>query len=193
MLLILAVLSVFTQCKKTVEDLLGTQTGTVTFYNPTSTTVSITVDGVAKTIPVGGSVKYTGKSNEVVTGNATTSGTTSSGNILGELITFTWTSLYYPSGGSNINYYLDIPSAYFFLKLKNVSTKNVQKVYVNYGYANQSLANILIPNDGLTYTVGYYLAFTNSNVRLESASTFWFWSPLSLSFTNNQSITLTAN
>ena len=193
LLLILVILSLFTQCKKSVEDLLGTQTSTVTFYNRAYTPVDITVNGVAKTIPAGGSVKYTANANESATGSATTSGKTATGSQLGVLMTWSWTSLFFPPGGGNIDYMLDVPSTYFFLNLKNVSTKNIQKVYVNYGYANQSTENILIPNDGLTYGIGYYLAFTNSNVRAESASGFWYWNPVSLSFLNNQSITLTAN
>lgn len=192
-LLIVGILSLFTQCKKSLEDLVGPQTSTVTFYNPTFTTVDITVNGESKSIPAGGSVKYTGNASEIVIGSASTSGKTASGNRLGELITFTWSSLYYPAGGNNIDYMLDVPSAYFFLKLKNVSAKNIQKVYVNYGYVNQSTENILIPTDGLTYSIGYYLAFTNTNVRAESSSSYWYWNPVSLSFTNNQSATLTAN
>jgi len=193
LLMLVVVLSLFTQCKKTVEDLLGTQTGSITFYNRSFTPADITVNGVAKTIPPGGSVKYTGNAYESATGSAVTLGKTATGTQLGALMTWSWSSLFFPSGGGNIDYMLDVPSTYFYLNLKNVSTKQVQKVFVNYGYANQSTENILIPNDGLTYGIGYYLAFTNSNVRAESTSAIWYWNPLILSFSNNQSITLTAN
>jgi hypothetical protein len=79
------------------------------------------------------------------------------------------------------------------LKVINTSTKPILKLYVNYGLVAQTLDNITIPNDGLTYTLGYYQAYSNSNVRAENGTTFWNWNPLNLPFTNNQVKILTAN
>ena len=82
---------------------------------------------------------------------------------------------------------------YFYLKLVNSSAAPITKLYVNYGLQAQTLDNITIPNDGKTYSIGYYSAYSNSNARAENATSYWYWASLSLANTQNQSITLTAN
>jgi len=189
--LLCSVILFTTNCKKAIEDIVNPK-GKITYSNPTPTTITLVANGQTKTIPPGGSVEFTGISSEVVSGTATTSGKTASGNIIG--VVMTWNIYdYFPSGGGSIDYAMNVGSEYFYLKVINTSSKVIQKIYVNYGLLGQTLDNITVPNDGLTYTLGYYNAYSNSNVRAESGTTYWFWNPLNLPFSNNQIKTLTAN
>lgn len=190
-LLLFTVLCVFTQCKKAIEDLIN-PTGTVKFINPTFTTIDITFNGESKSILPGGSVSYTSTAGTYASGNASTSGKTSIGSQVGLMMTWSLSETF-PSGGDTLDYTLNVGSNYFYLKIQNVSTKSIQKVYSNYGLVGQTVENISIPNNGITYDIGYYQAFSNSNVRAESGTTIWNWNPLNLVFTNNQSKTLIAN
>ena len=165
----------------------STSSSTITYINASFTSINITVNSVTKTIAAGGNVQYTGTPNTVATGSATTSSGTMVGN------TYTWTlNNTFPASG-NLNNTLSVGGDMFFLKIKNTSSKSINKVYVNYGLVNQTLDNVVIANDSQVYGLGYYKAFSNSNVRGENSATAWSWNTLSLPFTPNQSITVTAN
>lgn len=169
----------------------GTSTSTITYINASFTSINITVNGVAKTIAVGGNVVYTGTPNAAATGTATTSGKTSSGTIVGS--TYTWTlNNTFPISGS-LNNTLNVGGDMFFLKVKNISSKPITKLYVNYGLVNQTLDNVTIANDSQVYGLGYYKAFSNSNVRGESGTNSWSWNSLNLPFTANQLAMVQAN
>ena len=189
--LLLSCLVFFTHCKKDIEALLS-QTSTITFINPTYTTISISFNGETKTIAPGGSVVFTGDADAYATGTASTSGQTSSGSQVGLMMTWSLVK-YFPTGGDNINSTLNVGSDYFFLKMANQSTINIQKVYVNYGTSEQTVDNLLIPNNGVTYSIGYYKAYTNSSVRAENGATYWSWTSLGLPWSNNQAKTVTAS
>ena len=190
-MLLITALSTLTQCKKAIEDLVNPK-GTIKFINPTFTTIDITFNGETTVILPGGSASFTGTAGVSATGNASTSGKNSIGNRLGLLMTWGIIEVF-PSGGGTLDYTLNVGSDYFYLKIKNISTKTIDKVYSNYGTAAQTIDYLSLPNNGTTYDIGYYQAFINSNVRLESTTTFWYWNTLGLSFSNNQQITLTAN
>jgi hypothetical protein len=178
-------------CKKGLEDLLDT-TSTITVNNPTFTTIDLTFNGQSRTIAPGGSVVFTDDEYTSAYGTATTAGSTNTGTQIGLRLSWTINDAF-PVANNNRVLTLNTDPDMFFLKIQNVSSKPIQKVYSNYGLAYQTIDNILIPNDGNTYSLGYYKAFTNSNVRAESASSYWYWSPLGLTFTNNQSKILVAN
>ncbi|MEX8547661.1 MAG: hypothetical protein V5804_08675 [Mucilaginibacter sp.] len=169
----------------------GTSTSTITYTNASFTSVNITVNGLAKTIAVGSSAQYTGTPNAAATGTATTSGKTSSGTVVGNTISWTLSNTFPASGNANST--LNVGGDFFFLKVKNTSSKTINKLYVNYGLVSQTLDNVVIANDGLVYNLGYYKAYTNSNVRGENGTTSWSWNTLSLPFTTNQSFTVQAN
>lgn len=168
------------------------QTSTITFTNPTFTPIDITFNGQTKTAPVGGNAIFTGKANSDGTGAASTSGKISSGTLVGSLLTWNTFTLKFPSAGTNKNSPLNVGSDFFFLKMKNTSSYTIRKVYVNYGLQAQSVDNITIPNDGVVYNLGYYKAYSNSNVRAESGNYSWSFNTLNLAFTNNQSTLLNA-
>lgn len=189
-ILLFTLLCTFTQCKKAISDLIN-PTSTIKFINSTYTTIDITFNSETRSILPGGTASFTSNVGSYATGNASTSGKTSIGTQVGLLMTWSLSETFPGSGVTN-EVTLDVTSTYFFLKIQNTSTKSIQKVYVNYGLTNQTIDNISIPNDGVTYFIGYYRAYSNSNVRAENGTTIWNWNPISLSFTTNQSKILNA-
>jgi hypothetical protein len=168
------------------------QTSTITFTNPAYTPIDITFNGHTKTAPVGGNAVFSGSANSSGTGTASTSGKTTSGTQVGLLLTWNNFTMTFPAAGTNLNSPLNVGSEFFFLKMKNSSSYSLQKVYVNYGLQAQSVDNITIPNDGAVYNLGYYKAYTNSNVRAESDNFSWSFNSLNLAFMKNQSTILIA-
>ena len=161
---------------------------TLTYHNATFTPIYININGTGGTIPAGGDVTYSGAYGDVAAGTASTSGSTTSGTQVGLLISWTLSNTF-PAGNQTIN--LNVTSDYFFLKLKNNSVYNITQVYVNHGLMSETLDNISVPNTGITYNIGYYRAWTNSNIYLTAGSTYWSYN-ISLPFTTNQSYTFTA-
>jgi len=170
------------------ETPTGGGSNSITYHNNTYTPITITVNGSTATIPVAGNKTFTGSSGNSATGTASTSGETTSGTQVGLLITWTISNTF-SSSAQTVN--LDINSSYFFLKLINSSAYTINKVYVNYGLTSQTLDNISVANSGTLFGIGYYKAWTNSNLYLMSGSIFWSYN-ISLSFTSNQSYTFTA-
>ncbi len=165
-----------------------TQT-TLTYTNNTFTQVYITVGGVQTTIPVGGQTSFTGTPGSLLSATAYTSGTTSSGTVVGETINWDLSDYFPTSGTAYVD--LNVSSTYFYLKISNTSSYDINKVYVNYGLSSQTLDNITVYNTGYTYGIGYYRAYTNTNLYLTSGSHYWNYD-LYLSFTTNQSYTFNA-
>lgn len=166
-------------------------TSTLTFNNNTFTPLSITLNGSSQTIPTGSTLVMTGKPGSSLGGGASTNGQTTSGAQLGGKITWTISNTFPASGNQYVN--LNAESSVFFLQVVNHSAYTITKVYVNYGLVNQQSNSLNIPNDGQTYSIGYYYAYTNSNVRLEANGVYWLVSSLGLPFTDNQSFTFNAN
>lgn len=99
----------------------STSSSTITYINASFTSINITVNSVTKTIAAGGNVQYTGTPNTVATGSATTSSGTMVGN------TYTWTlNNTFPASG-NLNNTLSVGGDMFFLKIKNTSSKSINK------------------------------------------------------------------
>jgi hypothetical protein len=166
---------------------------TITFSNPTYTPIIITFNNQTLTIPSGSSVTYSSSAGTIGTGTASTSGVTNSGTQVGELLT--WNLDYpFPAPQANSTVALNEGSTYFFLKIINNASVPMTGIYVNYGYNNQTFDNVTVPNNGIVTSVGYYYAFTNSNVRATSAiGTYWYWPNLNLPFLNNQLSIVTGN
>jgi hypothetical protein len=148
----------------------GPTTTTLVYVNDSYTPVAISINGVASTIAVGGSATYTGKAGSAVTGTASTSGVTSSNNVVGLVINWTINDVFPASGTTTKT--LDVNAQYFFLKVNNSSLYGVTGVYVNYGLVPQTFDNITFGAG--TFNIGYYPAYTNSNVRCISGTSF-FW------------------
>ncbi|MEO5592228.1 MAG: hypothetical protein ABIR15_03460 [Chitinophagaceae bacterium] len=169
----------------------GTTTTSVSYKNATFTDISITLGGTQKTITPGNSASFSGSANASFSASATTSGKTSNGTQVGSLLQWKLDGNFPVSGTKNTD--LNVAADYFFLKLINQSNKTISKLYTNYGLTSQTTENLSIASDGKTYFLGYYKAYSNSNVRAESGTTYWQWNTLSLTFTQNQSTLVTAN
>lgn len=165
---------------------------TVTFKNPAFTPLTVTLKEYGtETAAAGSSCSFTCPKNADLAFHAETMGMTSTGQVVG--LKLVWDNTF-NSGTNGYVWTMNVTSEYFYLNvINNNSSLNISKLYVNYGLSSQSIDNISIPNDGKLYSIGYYKAYSNSNVRAENGSNYWYWSSLPLSFTDNQSMTVTAN
>jgi hypothetical protein len=166
------------------------------YQNNTFTPITIAVNGIAATIPVGGSYAFSGVVGTDATGSASTSGAASklgistAGGILGLTIAWDINNTFPASDTQRVP--LDVGSTYFFLRVANKSSLDVIDYYVNYGF-NYGLfyLDATIPHDGVTYDMGYYLAYTYSNVQVQLSNNNikpkWY-AIYSLPFTSNQSV-----
>jgi PKD repeat protein len=178
----------------------------LTFVNATYAEIDIEIGGVWKTAPVGGSVTYYDLSGSSVDFYAETSGETSDGTQIGvELVwddAITLTS-------SQMSQRLIIGSDYFFLYFKNEGSHNINPLKVGVyrnttppAYFTDYEENILIPTDGVKYSIGYYEAPYNTGKEwtqirayyqdVPTDYTYWDYpNGFDLPDTINQSVTLT--
>lgn len=169
-----------------------------TFYlvNTTYTTMSITAQGQSpKSIMRGDTAAFVYSSNPgTVSFTATTSGITKQGNQVGLLLD--WSNTYEVSAKKSYLSRLVVSSEYFMLYLKNSGVSTFCNLKVNAGLQNETTDNILLPPDGVVYSIGYYKAFTNTEITMENQNSsgdviYWKYNEqFTLPFTENQSITL---
>jgi len=189
LLLTLSCLAIFltvTSCHK------ETPVSDVTIENDTYTDLAVTLDGKSYTIPYGNSQTFTANAGSAITGQVTTSGGTASAPVG---ITLTWPldGYNFPASGTEV-IPIDASSDYFYLTLKNISGSTVTQIIVNNGLTAQTTDNVSIPSDGNIYGVGYYQAFSNSNLQVNLYnSTYLTWASLNLPFTSNQQFPAVAN
>jgi hypothetical protein len=169
----------------------GNTTSTLTYINDTYTRIIVIFNNQIQTIQVGSNIVFSGTPGSKLSGTASTSGQTSTGTQVGLQLAWNINNTFPASGNASTD--LDATSDFFFLNIINKSSIEWTKLYVNYGLQAQTLDNVSIPNDGKTYNIGYYKAYSNSNVRTENGNNFWYWSTLNLTGTINQSITITGN
>ena len=149
----------------------------LTFNNLAYTDISVTVSGYGtKTAVVGGSALFTLPANPgTFTFSAQTAGYTTGGTQIGELVV--WGETKNVSGMPSATYNLNVSSTLFFLRMQNSGTVSLSPLYVNYGLIAQTVDNISIPNNGVVYRIGYYHAFTNTQIRAywtgTSSDTYW--------------------
>jgi PKD repeat protein len=176
---------------KTYSVVISSLLSSVTFKNGTFTSMSITINGKTKTLYPSDTIKFIGKPNASLTGSAFTAGYTSTGAYyqLGEKIVWNIDRVFQEK---DIDVQLNVSSAFFYLNVKNSSGEEISKILVNYGLMSQTTDIVEIPSDGVTLGCGYYKAFSNSNVRLENNSSYWFWDTITLDNTPNQVINLEA-
>jgi len=90
----------------------------------------------------------------------------------------------------------NVPSTYFLLKIRNTSTYTFYQFDVNYQTSYQISTSANIPSDGITYTLGYYNAFSSTVIYGHTSGLTdpnYTWRngiEFNLPNTNNQSITL---
>ncbi len=170
----------------------------LTFNNPLFTDIEITVTGYGTQIaePEGSAIFNFPSNPGIITYHAETSGQTTTGSQVGLLIE--WDYALNVSGQSSYILDLNINSDYFFIYVQNNSDHDFYPFYVNYDSYYETMDNIIISNTGITYRIGYYRAFTNTEVRAylqDMPSWYYYWiqgTHFSLPFTNNQSVVLYA-
>jgi len=165
----------------------------ITFNNNTFKPISITVDYIEKTIPVEGSVTYYDLEGTSIDYYAETSGTTTTGTIVGELLT--WNYSIELTGGS-LEWNLNISSDYYFMTIANSGTHVLTPLEVTQGLSDVLTEYISIPNNGTKYNIGYYKAYSGTVVKgyFEDDPGRWvFWENLTFAGTINQSKELTSS
>jgi len=159
--------------------------------NNTFTPITIAVNGSVATIPVGGTVSFSGNFGTIASGTATTSGSTPLGVLSGN--GSVGQSIYwqlndkFPATGT-VTDTLNVGASFFYLSIVNNSTSSIINYTVNSELPSGGFAvTATIPNNGQTYGLGYYLAFSNSNVLVTySDGHTTTLSSFSLPFVNNQ-------
>jgi hypothetical protein len=165
----------------------GSSTTSITYKNDAPSPVTITLGDTSATIAVAGSVTFRGKPGASVTGQATAAGHNTSGGTIGSVITWTLNDAF-PSSGTTTKS-LDVSSSYFFLRIANTSSYTVTGIYVNYGLTPQTFDNITLGSG--TFDIGYYPAYTNSNIRCVSNNAGYWQVNTNLPGVQNQSFLFT--
>lgn len=168
----------------------------LTIENTVFTSISITVTGHAeRTIAPSASTTFDFPSNpSSVFYSASTSGRTAQGTRIGLLVT--WSNSLSVAADRSRTVSLVISPDLFFIRFRNSGVSYLTPFYVNYGLVSQTRDDIVIPPDGATYAVGYYRAFTNTEVRAyleQSPLSYVYWrqgTHFTLPFTTNQAVTL---
>ena len=163
----------------------------IEYQNNTFTPVTIAVNGDGRTIPVGGTTTYIGQLGTVASGTASTSGAASSlgisnaGGIIG--LTINWDLNNNFPDNDTLKVPLNVGATYFFLRMANKGSFNIIDFYVNVEFSyGQVYQDVTVPNNGVTYDLGYYLAFSNSNVQVQTSNSVVTWQAVTLPFTDNQ-------
>jgi hypothetical protein len=173
----------------------GNNNYTLTLNNYVFTNITVTVSGQNTQIITPGSSKtfqITGDP-ENVSYTAYTSGLNSQGVQVGLKLTWSNNIDLTTSQSNSIN--LMASSNFFFLKMENSGPYDLSPVYVNFGTQSQTVDNIVIPNDQSTYSVGYYYAYSNTEIYAPwtggNSSSAWYQGvQFTFPLTENQVITV---
>ncbi len=133
----------------------------VKFNNPTHTDIDISISAKNKTIPIDDYVLFASIDNTTLDIDAETYGTTTSGSQIGE--TITWEGSVDLTEYSSWN--LDVNSDFIFFYVTNSGSDNLTPFYVNYDTNEETIDNIIIPNNNNTISTGYYYANSGMEVR----------------------------
>jgi len=164
------------------------------FHNHVFTEVGVTVGEQTGRVSIGDSLVFPEVVGYTAEYHATTSGKTSNGVIIGQVI--------YWSGQLNLNgdkmdVDLGISPSHFFLYISNHGAHNLTPLYVNFGSNDQSIDQIFLPADGTRYRIGYYPAHPDTRIRAywqDEPASYTEWkagTDFSFSFSENQSVHVT--
>ena len=165
----------------------------VTFYNNTFKDIRITVDYTEKIIESSGSVTFYGLEGNSVAYYAETSGQTTSGTQVGLLLY--WDNSIDLEGGT-LDWDLNIGSDFYFMRITNNGTHVLTPLEVTQGLGDVMTENIVIPNDGVKYDIGYYEAYSETLVKgyFEDDPDSWvYWENFTFPGTVNQVKELTSS
>ena len=131
----------------------------VQFNNPLFTDIDVTVDYDTKTMSPDEYVRFAKIDDTSVDYTAETSGQTTGGTVIGEVLS--WDNTVDLTSYSSYNL---ITYTYVFLYVTNSCGYSLNPFYVNYGNSDETMDNIVIPSDGVQYQTGYYYANNGMNV-----------------------------
>ena len=91
-------------------------------------------------------------------------------------------------GSQDLSETFEYGGDYFFLNLRNSSSYTINDLYVNYNLTTEYHLELDMPNNSTWYEIGYFNAWTNSNVYIyyDASDVYWYNDPITLSFENNQ-------
>lgn len=189
LVVIFCCMAIFSACSKNDSTSVTPSNTVIKFTNTTHTAINIYGYGGTAVIPVGGSMSFSGSPGTSFSASAYTYGTASNGAQLGERINWNLSETF-PSSDT-LRESLSVSSSYFYLQIKNVSSYTIGgRIFVNYYSATgiESFDNVVIPNDGVTYSIGYFNALTTTDVRMApSPATGAYWDiSLALPFITDQ-------
>ncbi len=145
------------------------------FVNTTHTDLVIEVLGDTRTVVSGEQTTYLDLDGSSVDYYAETSGVTSDGKQVGARLTWSYTV---PLVGGTVTRELSVGTDYFCLYITNNGYRSLSPLSVNDGGDEIWNEQIIIPNDGTTYRIGYYLAWANTEVRVywqDNPTQYTYW------------------
>ncbi len=168
----------------------------LTFTNQAFTEIDITVTSQGSyTIPFEDSITVVYATHPgSISYLATTYGETNTNDQIGDEIE--WDFTHDVTGLTSKTYDLVVSEDWFFIYVRNYGTVDLTDFYVNYGKAEQTIDDIVFPNDSVLYRTGYYQAFIDTEVRAyknNSLIDYVYWiqgEQFTLPFTQSQSIIL---
>lgn len=159
------------------EDVTQDQIVQFEVSNPLYTTIDVTVNSSqTKSVEPGGSTIFEFNGNPgVIDVYGETMGKTDTGSQIG-LLMF-WDFSVDLSGMVYDGWELSLGSEYFFLYITNNGSVNLTPLYVNYDRAEETVDNILLRNDNVKYSTGYYRAFSNTVIAavIDGTQNAVFW------------------
>ena len=161
-------------------------TSYITYQNNTFTPITITINGYTQNIPIGGSIIYAGFYSDSALGTAMTTGSGGTGGTVGETVTWTLANAF----AVNMQTVpIDVSSVYYYLKVADSGSIAINKILANQSVMTET-ANVTIPNNGVTYGIGYFYAYSNSTIRAVYANgSDYADTSMALPMTLNQSFT----
>jgi hypothetical protein len=159
---------------------------TIEFKNNAPAPIYLDVDGKIDTIRISSSFNYTARKNTRIKTKAYSYWTNIKGEVLGTRIQWAIDTVVHADG--NFTYPLYVNSNYFFLKVVNTSTANINYITVNtYNSDDKYTLNIKIPNDGVIYSVGYFKILPNTKIEIWNINNYY------LNWTNGNNMNFSDN
>lgn len=169
----------------------------VTYTNTTFTPVTLVINNVTQVLPVGASITLAGTYGTTSSGTATTSGGAKSlgvdlpNGVIGLQINWNVNGAFPSTANDTTVVPLQIGATYYYLRMTNNGTSPVTSYIVNtFGSDSLNRQDVTIPNNGITYDLGYYLAYPNSNIQVTRGNGAVTTSAVALPVTTNQTATV---
>ncbi len=163
------------------------ENSTITYQNNSFTDLNMTINGTAYVIPAGSYTDFVG-----VAGTSISVRNIYTGGGYGQFIDWVDFIDHFPTNGDHLTEPFNVAAGYVYLQIRNISLYNINSLFVNYNAPGESHEYPYLPNDGVTYGIGYYSASTGSEILAESGTFQFSWYP-AIPYTVNSTVILTAD